>query len=253
MSKFIWYDLMTPDVKASSDFYAHVTGWNIRDSGMPGAAPYSILSANGVDVGGIMPSPPGSAMPPVWTGYIHSADVDRDARRATELGGSVFKEPQDIPEVGRFAVLCDPSGAPFIAFRPNSTATPTAVPDGTPGHFGWRELMSGNWQEAFGFYSALFGWGKTEAMDMGPMGTYQLFQTGPGQTGGMMTKAPQDPFPPRWNYYINVDAMDGALKRATARGARVLMDPMEVPGGGYACGCIDPQGAAFSLFSMKRS
>jgi uncharacterized protein len=252
MSKFTWYDLMTPDVKASSEFYSHVAGWTIRDSGMPGASPYYILSANGIDVGGLMSSPPSYGMPPVWTGYIHSSDVDRDAKRAAELGGSVYREAQDIPGVGRFAVLCDPSGAAFIAFKPSSTAQPAAVADGTPGHFGWRELISGNWQQAFDFYAALFGWTKTEAMDMGPMGTYQLFATGPGQTAGMMTKAPQDPYPPRWNYYINVDTMTGAVKRATERGARVVMEPMEVPGGGFACGCIDPQGAAFSLFSMTR-
>ena len=252
MSKFIWYDLMTPDVKASTDFYAHVAGWAMQESGMPGAPPYTVLSANGIGVGGIMATPPDMQMPPVWTGYIHSTDVDRDAKRATELGGSVFKAPQDIPGVGRFTVLTDPSGAAFIAFKPNTTEQPTPVPDGTPGHFGWRELMSGNWQQAFAFYEKLFGWSKTEAMDMGPMGTYQLFQTGPGQTGGMMTKAPQDPSPPHWNYYVNVDAMDAAVTRATSRGAKTIMEPMEVPGGGFACGLIDPQGGAFSLFSMKR-
>jgi uncharacterized protein len=251
MSKFIWYDLMTPDMKASSAFYAEVVGWAIRDSGMPGAS-YSLLGAGGVDVGGMMPLPTDGGMPPVWTGYIWSKDVDADSRRASELGGSVYKEPQDIPGVGRFAVLGDPSGAAFIIFKPNSTEEPTKVPDGTPGHFGWRELMSLDWEKDFAFYSALFGWKKTEAMPMGELGTYQLFETGPGQTGGMMTKAPQDPSPPHWNYYINVDSMAAAVKRATARGARVVMDPMEVPGGGFACGCIDPQGAAFSLFSVSK-
>ena len=28
---------------------------------------------------------------------------------------------------------------------------------------------------AFAFYSGLFGWTKAEAMDMGPMGIYQIF------------------------------------------------------------------------------
>lgn len=250
MSKFIWYDLMTPDMKASTAFYSEVVGWSIRDSGMPGAA-YSLLGAGGVDVGGMMPLPPDGGMPPVWTGYIWSKDVDQTARQAGELGGKVYKPPQDIPEVGRFAVLGDPSGAAFIAFQPFPQGEPTKVADGTPGHFGWRELYSGNWETAFAFYAALFGWKKTEAMPMGALGTYQLFETGPGQTGGMMNKAPQDPGPPRWNYYINVDSMAAAVKRATARGASVVMEPMEVPGGGMACGCIDPQGAAFSLFSLK--
>jgi predicted enzyme related to lactoylglutathione lyase len=90
MSQFIWYDLMTPDMKASSDFYAHVVGWTIRDSGMPGAD-YLLLGANGIDVGGIMPLPPGEGMPPMWTGYIYSPDVDRDTARAGTLGGRIYK------------------------------------------------------------------------------------------------------------------------------------------------------------------
>lgn len=250
MSKFIWYDLTTPDMQASADFYAHVVGWNVRDSGMPGGA-YSLLSANGIDVGGLMPPPPGMDMPPVWTGYVYSADVDRDAARAATLGGRICSPASDIPGVGRFAVLADPSGAVFIAFKPNATEEPKPVPDGTPGHIGWRELMSADWQKDFAFYEALFGWKKTQAMDMGPMGTYQLFETGPGQTGGMMTKPAGDPTPPHWNYYLNVDAMAAGIARAKAKGGKVLMEPMEVPGGGFACNCIDPQGAMFSLFSSK--
>lgn len=251
MSQFIWYDLMTPDMKASSDFYAHVVGWTIRDSGMPGAD-YLLLGANGIDVGGIMPLPPGEGMPPMWTGYIYSPDVDRDTARAGTLGGRIYKPPQGIPGVGRFAVLGDPSGAGFIIFKPTSSDQPAKVPDGTPGHIGWRELMSADWKAAFDFYAALFGWKKTQAMDMGPMGTYQLFETAPGQTGGMMTQAAQDPSPPHWNYYFNVDSMAAGVARATAKGAAVIMQPMEVPGGGYACGCLDPQGAAFSLFSSSK-
>lgn len=250
MPKFIWYDLTTPDMKASADFYAHVVGWEVRDAGMPGAT-YSLLAANGIDVGGLMPPPPGMDMPAAWTGYIHSADVDRDAARVAELGGAVCSPASDIPGVGRFAVLADPSGAVFIAFKPSSTEEPKVVPDGTPGHIGWRELMSANWQKDFTFYEALFGWKMTEAMDMGPMGTYQLFETGPGQTGGMMTKPPDDPTPPHWNYYFNVESMAAGIARCKARGGTVIMGPMEVPGGGFACNCLDPQGAMFSLFSSN--
>lgn len=252
MSNFIWYDLMTPDMKASSDFYAHVVGWTVKDSGMPGME-YSILSANGIDMGGIMPIPPTSqGMPPCWNGYIHSADVDKDAAKAVTLGGSIYQDAMDIPGVGRFAVIGDTSGAAFIIFKPNSNESPTKVADGTPGHVGWRELMSADWEKAWGFYAALFGWSKGEAMDMGPMGTYQLFDTGNGQSGGMMNKTPQDPAPPHWNYYLNVDSISGGMARAKARGATFFMEPMQVPGGGYATSGMDPQGAAFSLFSNTK-
>lgn len=151
MSTFIWYDLMTPDMKASADFYAHVVGWTIADSGMPGMN-YAILKAGGVDVGGMMPVPPSaSPMPPCWNGYIHSTDVDKDAKRAVALGGAIFQEAMDIPGVGRFAVLSDTSKAAFIIFTPGSSESPAKVADGTPGHIGWRELMSGDWQKAWAF------------------------------------------------------------------------------------------------------
>jgi predicted enzyme related to lactoylglutathione lyase len=252
MSNFIWYDLMTPDMVASSEFYAHVVGWTIKDSGMPGMT-YSVISANGIDVGGIMPIPPSSeGMPACWNGYIYSSEVDKDAERANELGGKIYQPGMDIPGVGRFAVLGDPSGAAFIIFKPNSNESPTKIPDGTPGHVGWRELMSADWQKDFDFYAAMFGWRKTEAMDMGPMGIYQLFDMGNGQSGGMMNKTPQDPAPPHWNYYINVDSIAAGVARAKSKGATFFMEPMEVPGGGFATSGMDPQGAAFSLFSSAK-
>lgn len=249
MSKFIWYDLMTPDMKASSQFYADVVGWSIKDSGMPGMD-YAILSANGVDVGGIMPVPPSAqAMPPCWNGYVYSADVDKDEKRATSLGGSVFQEAMDIPGVGRFAVIADPHGAPFIIFKPNSTEQPKPIDDRMPGHAGWRELQSGDMEKAWPFYEKMFGWTISQDMPMGAMGSYRIFDCGPGQQGGMMSKMKEDPSPPHWNYYFSVPSLAAAITKAKARGATFFMDPMPVPGGGFATNGLDPQEAAFSLFS----
>ncbi len=83
-SPFIWYDLMTPDVKAAEDFYSKVVGWKIADSGMPGMS-YSILNAGDTGVGGMMGTVPGGP-PPMWTGYIYSADVDGDSQARQEAG-----------------------------------------------------------------------------------------------------------------------------------------------------------------------
>ena len=38
-------------------------------------------------------------------------DVDATAKQCAALGGKVMNEPQDIPGVGRFAVIADPQGA----------------------------------------------------------------------------------------------------------------------------------------------
>ena len=105
---------------------------------------------------------------------------------------------------------------------------------------------------AFAFYSKLFGWTKTEAMDMGEMGVYQLFATG-GSTaaGGMMTKMPETPAP-FWLFYFNVDSADAALKRVNDGGGKVINGPMEVPGPMWIVQALDPQGAMFAMVAPQR-
>jgi hypothetical protein len=250
-SKFIWYELMTPDLKAAEAFYAGVVGWRIEDSGMPGTT-YSILKAGENTVGGMMPKPPeAKGMPPKWSGYIYSADVDADVRRAEGLGGKVCNPPQEIPQVGRFAVMADPHGAMFNLFRPSSEGGQAPAAEGSPGHIGWRELHAGDGKAAWDFYSSMFGWTKKDAMDMGEMGVYQLFATGGEAVGGMMTKTPDTP-QAHWLYYFNVEAIDAAADRVKAGGGKIAGGPMEVPGGQWIVNCVDPQGVAFALLAPKR-
>jgi uncharacterized protein len=250
--KFVWYDVMTSDVAAATDFYRSVVGWSAADSGSERT--YLLLSAGPDMVGGIMPIPeevrPSGARP-VWFGYIGVDDVDAYADRVVEAGGKVHRGPRDIPGVGRFAVAADPHGATFILFTPNRGEERAQVAAGTPGHVGWRELYAGDLESAWAFYSKLFGWTKAEAVDTGPMGLYQTFATGDEPVGGMITKMPNTPTP-FWLYYFNVEAIDAAAARVTAAGGKVLMGPQQVPGELWIVQCTDPQGAMFALLSAKR-
>jgi len=252
-AKFVWYDLMTSDLKAAESFYKNVVGWNMQDSGM-GDPSYTILSAGPTAVGGLMPIPDEAramGVPPCWSGYIAVSDVDAYAARVTAAGGSIRRPPEDIPGVGRFAVAADPHGAAFILFKGNSDAEPAPVAAGTPGHIGWHELHAGNGASAFTFYADLFGWTKDEAIDMGPMGVYQTFASGGPAIGGMMTKTDDMPAP-CWLYYVNVDGIDAAVARIGQNGGKVIMGPHQVPGGSWIVQGFDPQGAMFALVSQQR-
>ena len=240
---FAWYELTTADPAAAAKFYSAVLGWQARDSGMPGMA-YSIMSANGADVAGVMAPPPG--VPVCWTGYIAVPDVDAHVGKVTAAGGSVQRPPEDIPGVGRFAVVADPQGAVFVLFTPDGGMTRAPVAPDTQGHVGWHELHAGEGVSAFAFYSALFGWTKVETVEMGPMGVYQTFGDGEVAFGGMMTK-PEGAPGPCWRFYVTVESVAAAMARTTTAGGQVIFGPMEVPGGGFVANCIDPQGAAFSL------
>ena len=250
---FVWHDLMTTDTTAAKAFYAQVLGWSMQ--GFPGNADYTVVSAGTTGVGGIMPIPaPALARgaPACWQGYIGVPDVDAWAARIQAKGGSVVQAPEDIPNVGRFAVVADLHGAVFIIFKPKGQGDMPAAAPSAQGTVGWNELHAGNCQEAFDWYADLFGWRKERDMDMGPMGIYRMFNTGgPNAAGGMMTKQPSAPRP-FWAFYFNVDALGDAIARVNTAGGKVLNGPMEVPGPMFVANCQDPQGAWFSMVSVKR-
>ncbi len=250
--KFVWYDLMTTDLKAAESFYGSVVGWTAANSGMPDRT-YILLSVGSTMVAGLMPLPENmlsAGARPFWTGYISVDDVDVYAERVKAAGGAIYRTPEDIPGVGRFAVAADPHGAGFILFKGMGDA-PADVPAWTPGYIGWNELHAGEGESDFAFYSGLFGWTKAEAIDMGPMGVYQTFATGGAPVGGVMTKTPDTPLP-MWLYYFNVDGVDAAVERVKAGGGQLLMGPHQVPGGSWIVQCFDPQGAMFALVGMTR-
>ena len=252
-AKFVWYDVMTTDTKAAEAFYRSVMGWEMKDSGMTDQS-YTLLSIGSTMVGGLMPIPEDAramGARPGWMGYIGVPDVDDYSARVKAAGGAVHRAPADIPRVGRFAVVSDPHGAGFILFKGSTSEQPAPVAPGTPGHVGWHELHAGDRESAFAFYESLFGWTKGEAMDMGPMGIYQLFATGGEPIGGMMTKTPESPAP-FWLYYFNVEAVDAAIARVTAAGGQIAHGPHQVPGGSWIAQCVDPQGGMFAMVGGKR-
>jgi predicted enzyme related to lactoylglutathione lyase len=238
---FIWYELASPDVAASEAFYASVVGWTPQP--FEGGAGYTVLNSASDGVGGIMALQPGGK--PGWTGYIGVADTDAAAESIRQAGGAVHYGPDDIPGVGRFAVVADPQGVGFSLLTPSTQGDRPTPPPETPGHIGWHELHTTDWEAAFGFYSEQFGWVKDQAMDMGAMGTYQLFADGGRQVGAMFN-SPDMPAP-TWLFYFNVASTLAAVDRIKAGGGQVLMGPHEVPGGGLIVQATDPQGIMFAI------
>ncbi len=173
------------------------------------------------------------------------------AKRAKKLGGSVCREPDDIPGVGRFAVIADPGGAMFNIFKPNSSESPKDVPPATPGHVGWRNLEAADGKAAWEFYSRMFNWTEEGSMDAGAEGPYRMFATGKEMVGGIMTKRPQTPAA-RWLFLFNVDAIDAAVSRIKAAGGKVTIVPTAVPGDSWMIEAQDPHGALFGLLAPKR-
>jgi len=249
-SRFVWYELMTSDVRAAAAFYSAVVGWK-ADASDP---QYTLLKVGDAQVAGMMETPPevkAMGVPPMWSGYVLVHDVDATEASILQLGGKVIRPGSDIPGVGRFAVVADPQGATFLLFKPLRTDPPPMPAHGTPGTTGWHELRAADGPAVWSFYATLFGWTKGEGLDMGALGVYQLFEVDGVPSGAIMTKEP-DTLRPGWRYYFQVDAVDAAVERLTGLGGVVTMGPHQVPGGNWIVHGRDPQGALFALMSMTK-
>ncbi len=111
-----------------------------------------------------------------------------------------------------------------------------------PTHF---EIPAENVERAIDFYSTVFGW-KFQKWD-GPM-PYWMITTGPdsepGINGGLMQR--RDPSQPPVNTIV-VENVDKTLEAATAKGAKLAVPKMAVPGVGWLAYCLDTEGIMFGV------
>ncbi len=219
---------------------------------MPGLA-YSLFTAGDTPVAGLMNLPEearrtGAA--PDWLGYVGVDDVDAAVDRIKQLGGAVHVPPTDVPDISRFSVVADPQMATLALVKGLKPGQAQSAELSASGRVGWHELLAADWEKAFAFYGALFGWRKADA-HVGAMGTYQQFSAGGETIGGMFTKPATLPLP-FWLYYFNVGDVEAAAKRVEAGGGQILYGPTAVPGGAWIVHCTDPQGAIFALLDRRR-
>jgi predicted enzyme related to lactoylglutathione lyase len=251
LGRHVWSELMTTDTKGAEAFYDKVVGWTSEPFGSS-PTPYTrFMRSGGAGVAGLMERPKDMNMPPFWSMYIAVPKLEDAVNQIKRLGGSGLSEVIDIPTVGRIQMMKDPQGAAFYIIQPEPRDNP-ADADPQVGEASWLELMTTDAPAAMTFYEDVFGWRPTDAMDMGPMGKYQMFNRGDRMIGGMMNKPPElAQVPPHWRIYFRVADIQAATERIKANGGSILQGPMEVPGGDWVVNGMDPQGAAFALHAIK--
>ncbi len=161
---FVWRELMTGDVDAARRFYGELFRWTWKGEDMGPGGMYWLASLGDEQIAGAMKKPMES-MPSAWSSYVLVDDVDAAAQRGQSAGARVLKEPTDIPEVGRFAVLADPWGAVLLPFHAKARARP--LPRMGPGKFCWETLVTADPAGAIAFYRKVAGFGTARR----PVGT----------------------------------------------------------------------------------
>lgn len=105
---FVWDELHATDVRAAAGFYGELLGWTTA----PFVEGYEMFNAAETNFGGLMQERSGSPVA-FWLTYFGVEDTDGVAAKAMELGAGVIVPPESMEEIGRYAVLTDPTGAAF--------------------------------------------------------------------------------------------------------------------------------------------
>ncbi|BBN83113.1 glyoxalase [Pseudoalteromonas sp. A25] len=109
-----WHELACRNRDVKEAFYSALFGWHSIHQNVLGVD-YVIFSNDDHALAGMieMNEAWGSKTPPHWMMYFAVLDCDRVAKKAAGLGAKVCVPPTDVPDVGRYAVICDPQGAFF--------------------------------------------------------------------------------------------------------------------------------------------
>jgi len=249
---FCWFELATTDQAAAKKFYTSLFGWAVEDSPMGPDDFYSMFKLSGRDAGAaysMRKEQRAQGVPPHWMVYVAATSADDAVSKAAHIGGTVLSPAFDVMDVGRMAVLQDPTGATFSVWQPKShVGTTIAEVDNT---FCWADLSTPDPERAAKFYSGLFGW----EMMKDPKDTsgYIHIKNGEDFIGGIPPATYRNPnAPPHWLVYVHVASVEAATDKAEQLGGKVLMPPRKMENVGTWSIIADPQGAVLALFKSER-
>jgi len=243
--RFVWHELMTPDIEKSKGWYGELLGWTYQEMSMPNMT-YTMIQAGSTGVGGFMSLdalPKG--VPPHWLGYV-SADADAVASATRKAGGQVLHEPFDVGDVGRIAVLSDPTGGVWATYRGAKGDEPEPERPAV-GTFCWDQLNTSDPAKAATFYGSVLGWTTRPFEGAADL---QVFRRAGGKDAGSLMKAPPG-VPSHWLSYVLVSNLSQTRQRAAKLGGRVHLEHQDVPGVGAISVVADGFGAALGLFEPK--
>jgi predicted enzyme related to lactoylglutathione lyase len=114
---FVHVELHTKDIAKSKKFYASMFNWKMEE--IPGMD-YTIIKV-GEGTGGGMMKKPDPAIPDMWLPYILVDDAAASTKKAKSLGATIATDVTEIPDMGWFSVIIDPTGAAFGLWQTKMT------------------------------------------------------------------------------------------------------------------------------------
>jgi uncharacterized protein len=241
-----WVDLMTSDHARARDFYCQLFGWTANEPSEEFGG-YFMFTKDEVPMAGGMPTMPGAGADNVWSIYLSTDDAEKAVEVATANGAQVIAPIIDVADLGKMAVLVDPTGAAIGMWQPTTFNGFRVLGEtNTPA---WFELLTKDHAGATAFYRTVFGWDTSTLHDTDEF-RYTTANDGETQLAGVMDAAAFLPegVPSHWSVYFAVENADAAIARVTELGGSVEQPAEDTPYGRLAT-VADPMGARFKLLA----
>ena len=241
---FVWRDLLTNDVTGIKRFYGELFNWEFEGRSS-GDTSYALIKKDGSPIGGViyLKRKDQKISESRWLSYLSVPDVDQAVEHVRNGGGDVLKEPKDISDRGRIAVVRDPQGAILALLRTSGGDPPDN--DISTGNWMLNELWTTDVTAAITFYKTLAGF-KQETIDLPAGETYhQLIKAERIRAG--VVQVPWKDVTPNWLPYIALLDISATITLAKTLGGKVLLEPGDTISDDLVAVIADPSGAAFAI------
>ncbi len=243
-----WAQLSARDSEAAQKFYGQLFGWTAETDPDPQYGGYTTFSLDGRPAAAVAPLM-NPQQPVMWLLSFATPGVDDAAEAAKGAGAQVWMGPMDVGDLGRWALLSDPTGAPFALWESRKFSGFGVAEE--PNSLSWIDLSTKDRSAAVEFYRTFLNW------QVWPHQDYPMVGLDDTMFGGVMEMG--DMFPPEvpshWNPFFLVGDVDATAAKAGQLGAEVVHGPVDVEmdNGPRLAVIRDPQGATFGVFAPRGS
>ncbi|MGH7798353.1 MAG: VOC family protein [Candidatus Binatia bacterium] len=240
--KFVWVDLLTPDVARAEAFYGKLFGWTFRKIG-----DYTLAFLGEEPMAGLVhiQQKPGERKPGRWIGYISVPDVPAAQRQVLSQGGKVLVSARSLPKRGDLAVFADREGAIFGVMSSSSGDVEDFLTE--TGDWIWAQFFSRQGDTAAKFYASIAGSTILEAPK--PDGSRRWFLVSQGYARASIIELPRNRTDtgPGWLGYIRVTDVASTVALAGKLSGRVVVPPRPDLFDGKVALIADPSGGVFGV------
>jgi hypothetical protein len=241
--KFVWRDLMSDDIPAVKKFYSELFGWTYLDVG-DSENDYTVVLHDGKPIAGIfeLKDVQASHRYSQWISYLSVADMNHAINYTKTSGGSIYREPFELPNRGVVSFVFDSQQA-VLSFVKSSSGDPK---DGDPvyNEWLWTELWTNDVEKSMKFYTELFGYTQKN-FDTKAKNKYHVLEKESKPRAGIV-KIPFENVKPHWMPYIAVKDPSEIVKKVEQLGGTVYLGTEGIAGNNAAI-IADPSGAVFTV------